>query len=89
MNDNSGDVLAFANSVVGTSANLAEYGLDQQGEGVNILVATLDSQVTLQIVSGGGAGGARHLTTLVISVLADVNGGCRFVAYSLHSSPFG
>ena len=84
VNDSSGIVHALANSVINTSAQMAEYGLQHQGDGVNVLVATFDSQETLQVLSGTPT--STQLTTLVISALHDVNGGCRFVAHSIHSS---
>jgi hypothetical protein len=86
VSDSSGDVRAFASSVVDTSANVSEFGLGARLKSVPVLAATGgDSQVTLQVLTGGVAPSATHLTTLVISVLLDVNGGCRFVAHSVHS----
>lgn len=84
VSDTSGIVDAFANSVINTSAEMAEYSVSHQGDGVNVLVETFDSQETLQVLSGNQA--STQLTTLVISVLDDVNGGCRFVAHAIHSS---
>jgi len=84
VNDSSGVVHAFANSVINTSAQMAEYGLQHQGDGVNVLVATFDSQETLQVLTGTPT--STQLTTLVISALHDVDGGCRFVAHSIHTS---
>jgi hypothetical protein len=84
VNDSSGVVHAFANSVINTSAQMAEYGLQHQGDGVNVLVETFDSQETLQVLTGTPT--STQLTTLVISALHDVDGGCRFVAHSIQSS---
>jgi hypothetical protein len=84
VNDGSAAVHAFANSVIYKSADMSEYTLEHQGDGVDVLVATSDSQETLQVLSGTPT--STQLTTIVISTLADVNGGCRFVAHSIHSS---
>jgi hypothetical protein len=84
VSDTAGIVHAFANSVINTSAEMAEYSLSHQGDGVNVLVETFDSQETLQVLSATQT--STQLTTLVISVLDDVNGGCRFVAHAIHSS---
>ena len=84
VNDSSTVVHAFANSVINTSADMSEYALNHQGDGVNVLMATFDSQETLQVLSGTPT--STELTTIVISTLADGNGGCRFVAHSIHSS---
>lgn len=84
VNDSTGIVHAFANSVINTSAEMDEYSLPPKpGEGVNVLVATFDSQQTLQVLTGTPT--STQLTTIVISALSDVNGGCRFVAHSIHS----
>jgi hypothetical protein len=84
VNDSSAVVHAFANSVINQSADMSEYGLAHQGDGVDVLVATFDSQETLQVLSGNPT--STQLTTIVISVLADAGGGCRFVAHSVHSA---
>ena len=84
VSDGSGIVHGFANSVINTSAQMSEYSLRNQGDGVNVLVATFDSQETLQVLTGTPT--STQLTTLVISALVDVNGGCRFVAQTIHNS---
>jgi hypothetical protein len=82
VNDSPGIVHAFANSVINTSAQMAEYTLQNPGDGVNVLIATFDSQETLQVLTGTPT--STQLTTLVISALHDVNGGCRLVAHAIH-----
>jgi hypothetical protein len=84
VSDSSAVVHAFASSVVYKSADMSEYELHHQGDGVDVLSTTFDSQETLQVLTGSPA--STQLTTIVISMLADSNGGCRFVAHAVHSA---